>query len=219
MRSTGRQGEESNLKDFPKRRGARRVLRAPVLESLASHASVGMFLTDARGRAHYLSAQACRIIGLPREQALGDGWLTALHPDDERRVLRGRKRAIARGAVYRGRFRFLRRDGRVVWAEAVAVPHRDARGRLLGRVGMVRDITSQVAKPAAAPTASGDALSPQERRILELVVDGKTNKQIARTLSLSAKTVKNYLSNAYQKLHVARRSQAAALFARLAGEA
>lgn len=57
-----------------------------------------------------------------------------------------------------------------------------------------------------------DALSAQEHRILALVVEGKTNKEIASTLSLSDKTVKNYLSNAFQKLNVGRRSQAAAMF-------
>lgn len=59
-----------------------------------------------------------------------------------------------------------------------------------------------------------DDLSPQERRILALVVEGKTNKEIAAALGLSDKTVKNYLSNAFQKLRISRRSQAAALFAR-----
>jgi len=62
--------------------------------------------------------------------------------------------------------------------------------------------------------SSKDDLSPQEGRILELVVEGKTNKEIASTLGLSAKTVKNYLSNAFQKLHVSRRSHAAVLFSR-----
>jgi len=58
-----------------------------------------------------------------------------------------------------------------------------------------------------------EALAPQERRILALVVEGKTNKEIAGALGLSDKTVKNYLSNAFQKLQVSRRAQAAALFA------
>lgn len=61
-------------------------------------------------------------------------------------------------------------------------------------------------------------LSPQERRILPLVVEGKTNKEIAAALSLSDKTVKNYLSNAFQKLNVTRRSQAAAIFSQRPGE-
>ncbi|HKW86585.1 MAG TPA: response regulator transcription factor [Nitrospiraceae bacterium] len=57
-------------------------------------------------------------------------------------------------------------------------------------------------------------LSPQERRVLALVAEGKTNKEIAAALDLSDKTIGHYLENIFQKLHVTRRSQAAALFAR-----
>ncbi len=66
----------------------------------------------------------------------------------------------------------------------------------------------------AAKKSKIDILSPQERRILALVVEGKTNKEIAKDLGLSDKTVKNYLGNAFQKLRVGRRSQAAALYQR-----
>ena len=58
----------------------------------------------------------------------------------------------------------------------------------------------------------GDPLSPQEQRVLALVAQGKTNKEIAAVLGLSDKTVKNYLSNTFQKLRVSRRSQAAVIF-------
>ncbi|MET0516928.1 MAG: response regulator transcription factor [Nitrospiraceae bacterium] len=54
-----------------------------------------------------------------------------------------------------------------------------------------------------------DPLSPQERRVLALVAQGLTNKEIAASLNLSDKTVGNYLSNIFQKLHVTRRTQAA----------
>jgi two-component system, NarL family, response regulator DevR len=56
------------------------------------------------------------------------------------------------------------------------------------------------------------ALTTQERRVLQLVAHGKTNKEIGTALGLSAKTVKNYLSNAFEKLNVSRRAQAAVLF-------
>ena len=73
---------------------------------------------------------------------------------------------------------------------------------------------SLLATGVVARRANDEKLSPQERRILGLVVEGKTNKEIAKALSLNDKTVKNYLSNAFQKLNVRRRSQAAALFER-----
>ncbi len=56
------------------------------------------------------------------------------------------------------------------------------------------------------------ALSPQEQRVLALVAEGKTNKEIGTRLTLSENTVKNYLVNVFTKLKVKRRSQAATLF-------
>jgi len=76
---------------------------------------------------------------------------------------------------------------------------RSVAGRLGGELQLVED------------------LSPQEKRVLALVVEGKTNKEIAETLELSVKTVKNYLTNAFQKLNVSRRSQVAPLFMKSRG--
>ncbi len=58
----------------------------------------------------------------------------------------------------------------------------------------------------------GQSLSPQEERVLALVAEGLTNKEIAATMQLSDKTVKNYLANMFQKLHISRRAQAASFF-------
>jgi two-component system, NarL family, response regulator DevR len=57
-------------------------------------------------------------------------------------------------------------------------------------------------------------LSPQEERILALVADGRTNKEIGEELHLAEKTVKNYVSSILSKLEVARRAEAAAYLAR-----
>jgi DNA-binding NarL/FixJ family response regulator len=57
-------------------------------------------------------------------------------------------------------------------------------------------------------------LSAQERKVLALVAEGKTNKEIAGILGLSDKTVKNYLSHVFEKLNLSRRAEAAAFFAR-----
>jgi len=58
-------------------------------------------------------------------------------------------------------------------------------------------------------------LTPQERRILDLIADGQTNRQIAAELYLAEKTVKNYVSNLLAKLGMERRTQAATYAARL----
>ena len=60
------------------------------------------------------------------------------------------------------------------------------------------------------------SLSPQERRILELLADGLTNRQIAAEMYLAEKTIKNYVSNLLMKLGMSRRTEAAVYAARLA---
>ena len=58
-------------------------------------------------------------------------------------------------------------------------------------------------------------LTGQERRILDLVAEGKTNRQIAAELYLAEKTVKNYVSNVLMKLGFSRRTEAAVYVARM----
>jgi two-component system, NarL family, response regulator DevR len=61
------------------------------------------------------------------------------------------------------------------------------------------------------------ALSSHERRILPLIAAGKTNREIATALYLTENTVKTYVSNILQKLHLSRRAEAAAFIARRLG--
>ncbi len=63
------------------------------------------------------------------------------------------------------------------------------------------------------------ALSDQEKRVLDLVKEGLTNRQIAERMFLADKTVKNYVSSLLNKLGMQRRTQAAAFAARLAEKA
>jgi DNA-binding NarL/FixJ family response regulator len=66
---------------------------------------------------------------------------------------------------------------------------------------------------AAADPLAG--LTPQERRILELIGEGLTNRQIGERMFLAEKTVKNYISGLFAKLGLERRTQAAAYAARV----
>ena len=61
--------------------------------------------------------------------------------------------------------------------------------------------------------AQWNQLTEHEKQILELITEGKTNKEISQNVHLSDKTVKNYVSNILSKLEVSRRSQAAAYMA------
>lgn len=97
----------------------------------------------------------------------------------------------------------------------VASIKRVAQGEsILDPAAASRVLTWVKTQGAAPPGPGREPLSPQEQRVVALVAEGKTNKEIAADMGLSPKTVKNYLSNVYQKLQITRRAQAAALFAR-----
>ena len=95
---------------------------------------------------------------------------------------------------------------------------REALVRAIDDVANGQQVIDRRLVPAAESQIRNVALAPQERRVLALVVEGKTNKEIATALELSERTVKHYLSNACGKLGVTRRSQAAVLFARQHGK-
>lgn len=69
-------------------------------------------------------------------------------------------------------------------------------------------------KSLSDPVQDSPMLSPQEQRIISLIAEGKTNKEIALAMGLSSKTVKNYLANVFEKLGISRRTQAAAFVAK-----
>ena len=66
------------------------------------------------------------------------------------------------------------------------------------------------------PSEDLESLTEQERKILDLIAEGMTNRQIGERMFLAEKTVKNYVSNILMKLGMSRRSEAAAYAARLA---
>lgn len=76
---------------------------------------------------------------------------------------------------------------------------------ILTRMRLTKEATSEPQRTT---------LSVQQQRVLALMAEGKTNKEIGSSLELSDKTVKNYIRFIFQKLNVTRRSQAAALFIR-----
>lgn len=86
-----------------------------------------------------------------------------------------------------------------------------------GKSVLTSDVTSRVLRMIR--NKDGDtkpnelaSLSNQEGRVLALVAEGLTNKEVGERLKLSENTVKNYLVSVFEKLNVKRRSQAAALY-------
>ena len=93
-------------------------------------------------------------------------------------------------------------------AELVAAVRTVAAGGSLLDPSLVAQVRTRL-KQRASEEERIERLSPQERRILDLIADGKTNRQIADEMFLAEKTVKNYVSNLLAKMGFSRRTEAA----------
>ena len=107
---------------------------------LASHAPVGIFLSDPSGSCVFVNEQWCAMAGLSQAEAQGDGWARAVHPDDRAEVLAGWRAAVQKGEPSTSEFRFLRPDGRTVWLHGSAVQFHDGDG-FRGFMGSCVDVT------------------------------------------------------------------------------
>ena len=101
--------------------------------------------------------------------------------------------------------------------DLVAALEAVGRGESLLDPAVTGKVLERMRRIATSTTDELAALTKQERKILALVAEGKTNKEIAAEVFLSDKTVKNYVSSILAKLNLERRAQAAAYVAKLKG--
>jgi DNA-binding NarL/FixJ family response regulator len=95
---------------------------------------------------------------------------------------------------------------------------RVAAGQSLLDPAVTQQVLERIRHGADAEPEELKTLTAQERRILELIAEGMTNRQIGEQLFLAEKTVKNYVSSLLAKLGLERRTQAAILATKLLGE-
>ncbi len=112
-------------------------------QTLAETSPAGVFRTDPSGQTIYVNARWCELAGLSFDEALGEGWLRAIHPEDREALVRDWMEARKAGRSAEADYRLLRPDGSVTWVLGRAMPDRDAAGRLVGYVGTLTDITER----------------------------------------------------------------------------
>lgn len=89
----------------------------------------------------------------------------------------------------------------------------------LGKSLLDANIVAKVVERLKTSSATDEklrSLSPQEKRILDFIAQGLTNRQIGEQMYLAEKTVKNYVSNVLSKLGMSRRTEAAVYAAQIA---
>src|ERR1039457_6522286 len=93
--------------------------------------------------------------------------------------------------------------------------HRVSKGESLLDPSVTGRVLARIRGDVLAGEEGGvEQLTPQERRIIGLVAEGMTNRQIGEQVHLAEKTVKNYVSNILMKLDLSRRAEVAAFMAR-----
>jgi signal transduction histidine kinase len=78
------------------------------------------------------------------DQALGDGWLQAVHPDDREKLSRGWQESAQLHKESFADYRFVRPDGMIAWVMGQAVPEMNSQNEVIGYVGTITDITGRV---------------------------------------------------------------------------
>ncbi|MEJ5868578.1 response regulator transcription factor [Pseudokineococcus sp. 5B2Z-1] len=142
--------------------------------------------------------EVCRTV---RSTSPGTRCLVLTSYDDDRALLAS---VLAGAAGY-----LLKEIGTADLLGAVRHVHR---GGDLVDVERVAEVRRRLEDPLAADERLAD-LTRQQRRVLQLLAEGRTNRQIATSMGLAEKTVKNYVSHLLVRLGVSSRTQAALLLA------
>ena len=144
---------------------------------LSAASPVGMFRTDAEGRGVYTNARWSEIAGVSAEEALGDGWQRAVHPDDRAAATAGWMAAIREQREDEREFRMLTPRGEVRWVHVCTKPIVSEDGRVTGHVGTSEDITAR---------RRAEALQAGQKYVLELLATGAS---LADVLSALVRTI------------------------------
>jgi diguanylate cyclase (GGDEF)-like protein/PAS domain S-box-containing protein len=139
------------LEDIHERKTAEEALRESEsrFRLIADSVPVIIWLTDETGATTYLNRNWFETTGQTEEQALEDGWLNAIHPEDRASVLAAFQEAIRTRTPSRLEYRLRRKDGSWAWVIDIGEPRLTADGALCGFAGSVLDISERRATELA----------------------------------------------------------------------
>lgn len=139
------------LEDVHERKSAEQALRDSEdrLRGMADSVPAMIWLADVTGTKSYVSRSWAERTGQSAPQALGWGWLEAVHPDDRSQVRASVEQACAAGTGLRMEYRVRRHDGRWAWVIDVSEPRLDPQGTVLGFAGSILDLTERKASESA----------------------------------------------------------------------
>lgn len=111
--------------------------------TLTEVAPVGIFRTNTSGDTTFVNPSWCEISGLSFDQAIGYGWLDAVHEEDRKGILNGWKNSSYIGEKSLSEYRFIRPDGSIAWVMGQAIPERNEKNEIIGYIGTITDISQR----------------------------------------------------------------------------
>ena len=173
---------EAKEREIAERKRTEQTLRESEhrYQTLAGVAPVGIFHTNAQGNCLYVNDRWCQIAGMTREEALGDGWKKAIHPEDREGVFQEWERAVSENRLFKSEYRFQRPDGIETWVLGWAGADRGAEGELRGYVGTIADIGDRI----KAETELHQSREKLEMRVQKRTTElAKTNEQLQQEIA------------------------------------
>jgi len=110
--------------------------------ALETVAPVGIFYTDKQGNCVYVNKKWSEITGISAQDAMGDGWIKGLHPDDREAVFARWNKLANDGVAFGLEYRFQQADD-VRWVLGQALAEKNENGEIIGYVGSITDITDR----------------------------------------------------------------------------
>lgn len=115
---------------------SRQVSRiAATQECYTAISAQAIWESDLVGRCVRANSALLHLIGIAREDILGNGWTNYIHPDDKDRVINEWESAVKSHSRFRSHFRFVRPGGDIVAVDSVCFPIADERGEAIGYLG------------------------------------------------------------------------------------
>ena len=112
-------------------------------QKLTDISPIGIFYTNAEGKTTYVNSKWSEISGLSFKDALGYGWINAVHPDDRMKLLDDWEKSVKTFSDSMIDYRFIRNDSSIAWVIGKAVPETNLSGKIIGYIGTIIDITER----------------------------------------------------------------------------
>ena len=155
-------GVSFTVLDITERKQSEDALRESqhLFQTLSQVSPVGIFRTNPDGYTTYVNPKWLELSGLKFEDAVGFGWLKAVHPDDRKQLDVRWKSDVESQVSSVAEYRFIRSDGSIVWVMGNAAPQL-LDNEIAGYIGTITDITER--------KLAEDALAESETKYRHLV--------------------------------------------------